>query len=136
MADLVIVPASVGPVGEGTLIEMELVGEACVAGDALYYDSTQQEWMKCDCTDPDKLECERIALGAGSDGVAIPVMLPGGEFTVGVATIKGALYVLSVTGNISPVADLTTGDYTVIIGWGTSTDGIFFEPRNTGELWA
>ena len=62
-----------------------------------------------------------IALNGAADGQPL-VVLEDGPITIGATMTAGVAYYLSPNaGGIAPVADVLTGDHTVIIGMATST---------------
>ena len=128
MADLAPVVGDVFATTVDSILEMIVVGESVVDGDLLYFDATEDEWMKCDCTNSAKIDVERIATSSGGNGEAIQAALPGSLLNLGVAVAKGKLYVMSVNGKIAPVDDVTTGDIVCVVGIGETTTELRFEP--------
>jgi hypothetical protein len=108
-------------------------GEAIVAGNLVYFKTSDQEWYKTDADTAATVEGVQlgIALGTGSDGVAIT----GGIQTMGTYTTTGltagALYYASNTaGAISSSAGTTAR----VIGIALSTTKFLIIPRNAQDI--
>ena len=107
-------------------------GETVAEGDLLYFKTSDQEWYKTDASDAVTVQNVQlgIALGAGSDGVAIT----GGVRVAGVYTTTGltagAIYYASDTaGEIST----TPGTISTPIGFALSTTRLFLVAKNPND---
>jgi hypothetical protein len=110
-----------------------LAGETVAEGDLLYFDTSTQRWRKTDATDATTVQNVQlgIALGAGSDGVAVTggVLLSGTFTTTGLTA--GATYFASNTnGEISD----TAGNIEAPIGIALSTTRLLFTPRKATDV--
>lgn len=108
-------------------------GATFSAGDLVYLDEVDQEWKLCDADTAATVEgvMRGIALGAGSDGVAISggVHLQGSYTTTGLTA--GALYYASNTaGGLSTSAGTTKH----IVGVALSTTRLWVIPHNRQTL--
>lgn len=132
MADLVTGIVTIG--SNAASVEAVTAGETVTAGDCLYQDVVNNEYLVSDCTVSTKTAVSRIALSGGVDTDPITVMKPGQTIDLGVAIVVGEIYVLSADGKIAPVADLAAADYVTIVGYGATTSLMMFEPNATGYL--
>lgn len=89
-------------------------GEAISAGEALYKDSSGNMKL-CDVDDSTKLNFKGIALHDAALNQPITFAVPGAVVNFGTGTL-GDIAVLSADGALSPSADLTSADYTVVVG--------------------
>lgn len=121
MADLVITATGVLP-GDNAVMEQMIALEALVAGKVVYRDPAT---MRAGLADNNAVQAERrVVRGIALNGAAIgqPVtVLREGLLTMGATMATGVTYYLSDTpGGVCPVADLTTGEYSVILGMAIS----------------
>jgi hypothetical protein len=123
MAAISITPANV-VAGSNAVRDIGVAGEAIVAGKPVYYDATTAKFMLADANSA--TAAARTATGIALNGASLnqPVsvhkfgdLAMGAVFTAGVAYYLGS----AAAGTIVPVADLTTGDYTQLIGIAKST---------------
>ncbi len=124
MADLVITAANVVRTS-GIKVEA-IAGETITAGQAIYIDTSDSNEMKLsDCTtSATTAVVDGIALDGASDGQPIVYLKAGGVLNPGATVAVGKIYVLSASGAIAPVDDLTSADYTTIIGYATTTSSM------------
>lgn len=125
MADLSITAANVQK-STGAQLETGVAGVAIAAGQSLYKDTTDSNKMKLADANLSELAAtlEGVSLHAAAAGQPI-TYITAGNYNPGATVAAGAVYVLSGTaGGIAPVADLTTGWRTSIVGIGTSTSNI------------
>lgn len=119
MTALSITAASVLPDTDANYF-VGIAGVAITAGQLVYYDTTTGTYK---LTDSDALATSQVA-GVALDGAAAgqPVVIQDkGTVTIGATIAAGVAYVASQTaGGISPLADLLTGDYLCIVGYGAS----------------
>lgn len=121
MADLTITAASV-IAGASARKKTGTAGATITAGKTVYLDAATNRYKLADCDDA--AEAVRnvvgVALHASSDGQPLTVC-ERGPVTIGATLLPGVVYYLSPTaGGICPVADLSTGDYPVIVGIASS----------------
>lgn len=121
MADISITAASV-LAGTGATRETGLAGAAIAIGEVVYKDSNG----KYQLADADGATALRSPIGfalSGASAANQPIhVLKSGPLTVGAVLTAGTAYYLSDTpGKICPLADVTGGDYIVLIGLATST---------------
>lgn len=125
MADLTITAANVVP-GSGARINYGIyAGATITAGQVVYLDTaaTTPVWKLADCDSATALARipVGVAVNSASSGQPLAVQT-GGPLTIGATIAAGVAYYLSGNpGGICPVADVASGDYTAIIGIGTST---------------
>lgn len=121
-ADLTITPTSV-VAGSNAKKESGVAGEAITAGQPVYLAATTAKFMK---SDSDSATAEvrgvrGIALHAASANQPLTIQTDG-ALTLGATLTVGAPYFLSNTaGGIVPFADLSTGEYPVLLGFATTT---------------
>lgn len=123
MADLSITAANVFS-GTGANISFGTAGDVLTAGRAVYLDVTTNTWKLADNNSATVAArtAGGIALTGSAIGQPVAVQLPGGEITIGATLTQGVAYYLSATaGGICPVADLSTGMQSQVIGIAKST---------------
>ena len=134
MADYTITEANVAA-GTGT-IQYAAAGEIIDAGEAVYLDTTQNQLFLSVATNSAK-PCEGIAIGAAEKiGQHIGYQTDG-TVTIGVTTgqvlAKGDdICVSSTAGKLHPFADLASGEYLHVVGFGASTTTVKLYQTNTG----
>lgn len=111
-----------------------IAGEAISAGQPIYINSTTNRVMLAD-TNSATAEArisKGIALNGGSAEQPV-AFIKEGDLTVGAVLTKGVAYYLGgAPGAIVPVADLTTGDYTCILGIAKSTSVLGVKIQSAG----
>lgn len=121
MADLTITAANVA--STSGVQETGIAGATITAGQVVYADSTTGRYLLADnnsATAAAKLP-RGIALHAASSGQPMTI-LKSGTLTVGGTMTAGVAYYLSDTpGGICPVADLASGETSVLLGISSST---------------
>jgi hypothetical protein len=134
MADLSITAANVAVGSQSTRLQIVQVGEAVTQGQPLYRDTTTDKYLKADANVAGKIQVAGIALTpASTDGYV--VMATGGLVNLGATLVPGTIYVLSDTvGGIMPTADLSSGDYVVILGTATSATLLSLSIQVTGAV--
>lgn len=130
MADLSI---STLKVASGTL-KSGTAGATIAIGDALYKDSTDSNHLKlADCTTSSATATfVGLAATAADDGDVIYYAAADSVVEIDGSPTTGETYVLSVSGAIAPVGDLTTNDYVSHVGVCTATNQITVQPNNSG----
>lgn len=103
-------------------------GEAIVAGNLVYFKTSDQEWYKTDADTAATIEGVQlgIALGTGSDGVAITggIQISGTYTTTGLTA--GSLYY---AGNTAGAISTSAGTNIKIIGTAVSTTKLLIYPQ-------
>lgn len=130
MADISITAGSVLWVS-GDIETGYKAGATITAGQALYFDSSTNTWKLCD--NDNATAAVRvfagIALNSASSGQPLHVQVSG-VITIGATVAVGTVYTTSATaGGIAPSSDLSTGEYTSIIGVALTTGTIEFVKR-------
>ena len=108
----------------GSSVVPGTAGEAITAGQVVYKNTSTGKYMLADVDDSEKYAAEGIALNGASNGQPLDVCSSSSDLDIGATLTVGTVYVLSADGAISPAADLTTGDYAVVIGVATATDSL------------
>lgn len=127
-----VIPSSVGTRNSG------IAGEALEAGQVLYLKASDNRWYKADCTTLEKSgnnSSQNLRIALADAGTAQPIVFaePGSLITVGSVLTKGLWYVLSATaGKIADHGDLTTGQFSVNMGYAPTASTFFFNPQTTG----
>lgn len=122
MADLSITAASV-IAGAGSTKDLGTAGATITAGKVVYLDTADGKYKLADAdstTDAVRSPAG-IALNGASDGQPL-VILKSGPITIGAALTAGITYYLSPNaGGICAIADVLSGDHTIILGMATSS---------------
>lgn len=122
MSDLSITAANV-IAGTGARMKLYTAGATITAGQVVYLEGSSGRCKLADC-DSATAEVRSplgIALNGAANGQPL-VVLEDGPVTIGATMTAGVAYYLSPNaGGIAPVADILTGDNTIIIGIATST---------------
>lgn len=138
MADLTITAANVVR-GTGAVIETGVAGASALAGKTVYKDTTDGDKFKlCDADGATALirTTYGIALHAAEPNQPLTV-LKDGPITIGATVAVGTIYCQSNTpGGIMPAADLSTGEFTTIIGIATSASVINVKLNSGGVAFA
>jgi len=121
MADLTITPAHVGLGNQETETQLVQVGEAVVAGQTVFSDTTDFKHYLADCDAAGEDDVKGITLGAAAaDGYVLIARSKGVKLSA-VLTVGESYYLSATAGGIRPVGDLTTGDKVTFLGIATST---------------
>ena len=117
MADISITAANVGLTdSSGITYRIVQYGEATTQGRSLYLKAADGKYWLANAGALAAAAAVGIALTPGAAD-EYGIMVEEGPIDLGTALASGATYVVSSTsGGIAPVADLTTGDYTTILG--------------------
>lgn len=135
MADLSITAANVIK-GSNATVKPGIAGATITAGQAVYLDTSDGKWKLADADAATAAERGGadigIALNGASDGQPIDVQVKG-LITIGATLTAGAGYYLSDTpGGICLVADVTGGDYIVLLGLANSTSELALDVQYSG----
>lgn len=116
-----------------TIIVQGTLGATVTAGQVVYLDTTVDKYKLADANGASPLfTIAGIALNGGGDGQPVSIAV-GGDIDPGFTVTVGSVYVLSATaGGIAPVADLTTGWRTGILGVGTTASNLKLNIINSG----
>lgn len=126
MADISVTATSVLK-GTNAKTGRGIAGATVTAGQPIYRDSSDNNELKpADANASDATATViGIALHGSSDGQPLEYITEG-NLTFNAVLTSGTVYVASATaGGIAPVADLTTGWRTTILGVGTSTTNMY-----------
>jgi hypothetical protein len=122
MADITITAANV-VAGASAQYYDTTAGATITAGQTVYIDASDSNKAKLADANASSTTAtvKGVALNGASSGQPVKIQTSG-SLTIGATITSGGVYVQSATaGGIAPVADLTTGWRTSIIGIGTST---------------
>jgi hypothetical protein len=122
MTDISITAASV-LAGTNAETENGTLGAAVTAGQVLYKAAADGKWYLADnnSATAEVRQAKGIALNGGGIGQPVRV-LKSGLLTIGGTLTAGVAYYLSDTpGGVCPVADLSGGEYSCLIGIATTT---------------
>lgn len=122
MADLIITAANV-IAGSDANIEYGTAGATITAGHVVYLDDVTGRMGLADSNSatPAIRKVRGIALNGAANGQPVAVHRSG-SITIGATLVPGQTYLSSETpGGIEVYADLTTGEYTTILGVAAST---------------
>jgi hypothetical protein len=118
MADLSITAANVAYVSGGNGVKKKgIAGGTITAGMPLYVIAATGKLGIAANTSAVLAECVGIAMNSASDNQPVNYQ-DGGTINPGATVGVGKLYVLSAAGLISPVDDVTTGDFVTYLGAG------------------
>ena len=129
-----VITASAVVAGSNAVRDVGTAGATIVAGQPLYYDATTAKWNLADTNSATAAARAASAIALNSASLDQPVSLhKSGDLTINAVLTKGVAYYLGGTaGTIVPVADLTTGDYTQIIGIAKSTTVLAVDFQSAG----
>lgn len=137
MADLSITVANV-IAGSGAKKVAGTAGATITAGQVVYLDSATDTYKLADCDSATAAirSPAGIALHGSLAGQPLTILAKG-PITIGATVAASVAYYLSPTaGGICPVADLSSGDYAVVLGLGTSTTVIEVDIQEAGAALA
>jgi hypothetical protein len=137
MADLTVTAANVVP-GAGARITNGTAGATITAGQVVYLDPADNRFKLADCDNASATirEAFGIATHGALTGQPLAVQTAG-ELAMGAIMLAGVAYYLSPNaGGIAPVADILSGDNTVIIGMARTTSILNVGIRASGAALA
>lgn len=115
-----------GEIGHG------IAGAAITAGQAIYFDRTTDTYKLADADTEAEAKVAGMAVSSVAAGQIVTFQRTG-TYTVGGTVVKGTPYFLGTTpGSIVPFADLVSGDYVTLLGYGASTSTIKLAIHATG----
>lgn len=137
MADLSVTSSAV-VAGNGAPTKTGTAGAAIAAGEVVYLDTaTTGKWQFAD-SDAASAEARgqtaNIGIALNSAAANQPIVVQtGGAITLGAVLTAGTAYYLSDTpGKICPVADVTGGDYFVLLGLAASASVLNLDVQYSG----
>ena len=137
MADLSVTPSNV-IAGAGTPTKTGTAGAAIAAGEVVYLDTaTTGKWQLAD-SDAASAEARgrtaNVGVALNSAAANQPLVVQtGGPVTLGAVLTAGSAYYLSGTaGKICPLADVSGGEYYVLLGLAASTSVLNLDVQYSG----
>ena len=131
MADIIVTAANV-VAGSNAEKVTGTAGASITAGEPVYKDPSDGKLKPADNTTEAKAAALGIALHAAEDDQPLTYQ-KSGDINPGATVAVGEVYCVSGTaGGIAPVADVTTGDYLTILGYGTTANNIRLDINATG----
>lgn len=121
MADLSQTPANVTWVS-GNRPFVGKAGATIAAGVPVYLNTSTLEYEAADADTDAASEFAGVSITGGVDGRDMLIAPPGAVINWGATLTAGTIYVVSTTaGAVAPWADLSTGDYVVVLAIGAGT---------------
>lgn len=131
MADLTITAANV-VAGSDAVKSTGVAGVSVTAGQSVYLDTTTNTYKLADADASASVNESSIALHAAAANQPLTVQT-GGTITIGATISVGLSYYVSATaGGICPEADLASGDFPYLLGFGSATGIITMARKNFG----
>ena len=137
MADLTITAANIVPntsiTGKTPVKVTGEAGETITAGQSVYLKSSDNKIWKADANlSADAAAAVGVSLHGATAGQPITYQTSG-ALSFGAILTAGHWYVVSDTaGGIMPTADLSSGDYSTLLGYAYSTSVMILNPLATG----
>lgn len=134
MADLIITPGSVKPIGGSAQTLYVQVGVEVTQGESLYRGEDRKYYKADSNLSQEAATVIGIALTpALADGYCL--IQTSGRIHLGAALTKGELYVVGATGgSIAPFSDLVAGDWISFLGLASSASELILQPEHRGVL--
>lgn len=122
MADLTIIAANVVP-GNGARLTYGTAGAAITAGQVVYLDTSDNRFKLADCDSATAAARSPAGIAVNGAAAGQPLAVQtAGELAFGAILAAGVSYYLSPNaGGIAPIADILSGDNTVLLGLAKST---------------
>jgi len=132
MADITITAANVRPYS-GATTKTVTAGATVTAGDAVYKDtSDSNEYKRCDSTVAASTVIGGIAITNAGDGEPL-IIQTAGDCNVGGTVVVGMVFVVSTNaGKLAPLADVASGEYVSIIGYGITSSKLRMDFQTSG----
>lgn len=133
MADISITAANVAA-GSGSSVDHGTAGATITAGQVVYKDDATGKYLLADSNSAtaEARDPDGFALNSASTNQPLAV-LKGGPLTIGGTLTAGVAYYLSDTpGGVCPVADVGSGEYSVLLGMATSTSVLDVDIQPSG----
>ncbi len=120
MADLTQTPANVRAESDAVMF-FGSAGATIAPGQPVYLDSAAGTYKLADADAAATADVKGIAVNYADSGDTL-VICQSGSMDIGATLVTGVIYVVSNTaGNIMPSADLTSGEFSSILGIATTT---------------
>lgn len=129
MADLTITAANVERVSGAT--EVLTSGVSVTAGKVLRINPSTQKAALAGNDSELNAVARGIALNDAAANQPVTI-LRGGDLDLGATLTVGETYVLSASGNVSPIGDMQVGDWVTILGVATAADNLRLDIQVTG----
>lgn len=128
--DLTITPASFVP-GPNAKFQQGIAGATITAGQPVALDSSTERYVLADANVSTRVKVEGFAANGASAGQPLTILVEDDDLTLGATlSMTAPIYVLSDTaGGVKPSADITTGDYPVVLLIAKSTTKCILRPR-------
>lgn len=129
------ITASAVVAGSNAVRDVGTAGATITAGQPLYYDATTAKWNPADTNSATAAARAASAIALNSASLNQPISLhKSGDLTMNAVLTAGVAYYLggAAAGTIVPVGDLTTGDYTQVIGIAKSTTVLAVDFQSAG----
>jgi len=121
VATLTITPANVALSGTGNHTTFDLEADVTIARGKVVKRNSSNEG---ELADKDSSDCDGICISGGDNGDKI-IVVSKGLVTIGATTVQGKPYFLGDSGGIvDDIADVASGEFPVLIGFGNSTTEI------------
>jgi len=133
MADISITAANV-VAGASASVEDGIAGAAITAGQVLYKDPTDKRFKLADSNSATAAARSPVSIALHAAAIGQPIRsLRHGPITIGGTLVPGVAYYLSDSpGNLCPVADVGSGEYSVFIGMATSATVLNVDFQESG----
>lgn len=101
-------------------------GESGTRGQAVFYNSSTNEYELADADAAGEQDADGILLTDMVDGADCLIAVPGATINIGATTTAGIPYCVDPTtpGAIVPYSDLGSGDTPVLLFWGSGTANV------------
>ena len=120
MADLTQTPANVR-INSTTQLTKVVAGETVAPGEPAYRLAADGEYYQAGASTAALAEAAGVFINYADDGDVAYIAI-GGTIDLGATLAVGAVYVVSnTTGNIMPSSDLSTGEFSTVLGIATTT---------------
>lgn len=132
MADLTITAANVEKTSGNDATAT--AGATITAGDIIYLDTADSNKAKLADVTTSSLTAtvEGVALNGASANQPVTYLKANGVLDIGATLTVSETYVLSASGAVSPIGDLTSNDYVSYIGYATAADSLTLTLTSTG----
>ncbi len=130
MSDISITVANIKAVNGSTIVDIGVSGGALTAGAAIYKDSNDSNKLKLADANLGLASAQVVGVALHAASTDQPIeFATGGDLTFGGGLTAAVVYIASATaGNIAPVADLTTGWYSTVVGVAISSTVMRLKP--------
>lgn len=132
MSDVAVTAANVLK-GAGGISKDFVAGAAITAGMSVYLKTTDQRWYPAKADVLATSLCQGVSLHPAAIGQPLQVQTSG-PYTCGATVLVGVFYYVSAAnaGGFCPVADLASGNFPTLLGFGLTTTTVQLMPTATG----